>query len=258
MIIDIIIIMFSRGRNAMKPIFIIVVVSVIAPVIGSFIGVIRKPSEKFMYMMLSFAAGVMMAISFLEMIPESIDLSSEWMSIAGVLIGSLVMYGIDRMIPHIHPGLCSDGIKNDLKKTSIYLILGIFLHNFPEGMAIATGTISDTKMSLVIALAIAIHNIPEGICTSAPYYHCTHNRLKAFLVSSSTALPVLLGFITAYYLFRSISLAFIGFLVAFTAGIMIFICVDELIPVSSTKANGDRTIFPFIFGTAFVILLEML
>ncbi|MDI6706985.1 MAG: ZIP family metal transporter [Bacillota bacterium] len=242
----------------MDTIVTIVMISAAAPIIGSLIGVLKKPSEGFMFTMLSFAAGVMMAISFLELIPESINYSSELISILGIISGSLVMYAVDRLIPHTHPEFCDHSQECSLKKTSIYLIFGIFLHNFPEGMAIAIGTVSQTKISLIIALAIAIHNIPEGICTSAPYYHCTGDRLKSFLVSSVTAVPILLGFIAAYYIFKNISMVLIGYLIAFTAGIMIFICVDELIPTSSRKVTNHGTIFPFIIGTLFVMLLEML
>ncbi len=240
----------------MNNIFFIVAVSTVAPVLGSLIGIIRKPSEGFMYMMLSFAAGVMLSISFLELIPESIELSSELTCIAGLIVGSLIMHSIDKLIPHIHPDLCGDINGNNLQRTSIYLVLGIFLHNFPEGMALALGTVTDTKVSIVIALAIAIHNIPEGICTAAPYYHCTQNRLRAFLVSSSTAIPILLGFVAAYYLFRNITFEFLGFVIAVTAGLMIFICADELIPSSSRKLTNHSTVFPLVAGIIFVILLQ--
>ncbi|MCK4830139.1 ZIP family metal transporter, partial [bacterium] len=102
-----------------------------------------------------------------------------------------------------------------------YLIFGIFLHNFPEGMAIAIGAVTETKVSLIIALAIAIHNIPEGICTSAPYYHSTGDRLKAFLVSSSTAVPLLIGYLLARYIFGYITPEVLGFIIGATAGLMI-------------------------------------
>ncbi len=240
----------------MGTIFFIVALSTISPVLGSLIGVMRKPSEGFMYMMLSFAAGVMLAISFLELIPESIELSSELICIAGLIVGSVSMHLVDRLIPHIHPDLCEDVNGNNLERTSVYLILGIFLHNFPEGMALALGMVTDTKVSIVIAIAIAIHNIPEGICTAAPYYHCTQNRMRAFLLSSSTAIPILLGFITAYYIFRNITFEVLGFLIAVTAGLMIFICADELIPSSSRKLTNHSTVFPLIAGIIFVILLQ--
>ena len=237
---------------------IIVAISVLGPVIGSLIGVIKKPSERFMFNMLAFAGGVMLAISFLELIPESIALSSIWIAIFGVLIGSLVMFSVDKIIPHIHPELCAQEQGKNLKKTAVYLLIGIFLHNFPEGMAMAIGAVSNVKTSIVIALAIAIHNIPEGITTSAPYYHCTKKRLKSFLVSSSTAIPLLIGFLLASWLYQFISLQLVGFIIGATAGLMIYITADEIIPVSCCKLSTHTTIFSLILGILFVMLLGLL
>ncbi len=234
----------------------ILIISVLGPVIGSLIGVLKKPSYLFMYNMLSFAAGVMLAISFLELIPESIAFSSINICVLGIVLGSLLMYVIDRLLPHIHPEMLEQEQGKNLKKTATYLIIGIFLHNFPEGMAIAIGTVSDSRISLAIALAIAIHNIPEGICTSAPYYHSNNKRLKSFLVSSSTALPILFGFMFASKLYQHISNTLIGLIIGATAGLMIYICADELIPSSCNKVTNHSTIFSLILGSIFVVLLK--
>jgi len=237
---------------------IIVIISVIGPVIGSLIGVIKKPSEKFMYNMLAFAGGVMLAISFLELIPESINISNIGIAVIGITFGSLMMYGIDRAIPHIHPELCQQEQGQKLKKTALYLIIGIFLHNFPEGMAIALGTVTEVKSSIIIALAIAIHNIPEGICTSAPYFKVTGNKMKSFLVSASTAIPILIGFLFANQVYQYISNTVIGFIVGATAGLMIYITADEIIPSSCCKTTDHKTIFSLIVGILFVILLGLI
>ncbi len=239
----------------MNPIIFILAISVIGPVIGSLIGILKKPSKNFIFIMLSFAAGVMLSISFLELIPESIKLSSTLICIIGIFIGALAMHLVDKFIPHIHPGLDSDNPNYELKKTSLYLTLGIFLHNFPEGMAIAIGSVSDMKVSLAIALAIAIHNIPEGICTSAPYYYCTKKRLKSFIISSSTALPILIGFFVAYFLYQNIPTQLVGLIVGATAGLMIYICTDELIPSSSFQLTSHSSIFSFLAGVMLVVLL---
>jgi len=216
----------------MEAIYVILLISISGPVIGSLIGVMKKPSDKFMFNMLAFAAGVMLAISFIDLIPESINLSNHLIASIGVLLGAIVMFGLDKLIPHIHPELCRQEQGRNLKRTSIYLIMGIFLHNFPEGMAIGIGAVSGVKASLTIALAIAIHNIPEGIVTSAPYYSITKKRLKSFLVSSSTAIPIIVGFVFANFLFRNISSNLVGLIIAATAGLMIYISGDELIPTS--------------------------
>lgn len=242
----------------MEPVVIILIISVLGPVLGSLIGVLKKPSEKFMYDMLSFAAGVMLAISFLELIPESIQLSNEWFCIAGIILGALLMYLIDRLLPHIHPELCSQEQGRDLKKTALYLIIGISIHNLPEGMAMAIGTVTETKTGIAIALAIAIHDIPEGICTAAPFYHSTGQRLKSFLVSAATAFPVVIGFGIANYIFNKISLEFVGLIIGATAGLMIYICADELIPSSCSRTTNHSTIFYLISGVVFVVLLQTL
>lgn len=232
----------------------IVLISILGPVIGSFIGVIKKPSKKFMYNMLAFAGGVMLAISFLELIPESIEFSSVFVASIGILLGAGLMFVVDRTIPHIHPELCKQEQGKNLKRTSVYLIIGIFIHNFPEGMAIAVGSVSGTSVGFVIAFAIAIHNIPEGITTSAPYFHCTKKRMKSFLVSASTAIPIVAGFLFAEFLYKSISLSFIGLIMGLTAGLMIYITADELIPSSCVKNSDHVTIFSFVLGILFVIL----
>jgi len=236
----------------------IIAIIIAGPLIGSLLGIIKKPSLGFMYNMLAYAAGVMLAISFLNLIPESIRLSSIIISVMGIIFGSLAMFLADKIIPHIHPGLCTHEQGNPLQKTAYYLLIGIFLHNFPEGIAIAAGTISGTKLSFMIAIAIAIHDIPEGICTSAPYYYISKKRLKSFLVSLATTIPTIIGFVLGYFFFPKISLVFVGFLTAATAGLMIYISSDELIPSSCWKLTNHSTIFSLILGVLSVILLGLL
>ena len=241
----------------MDPVFYIMLISVLGPLIGSAIGVLKLPSFGYICSMLCFAAGVMLAISFLELIPQSLELSSVLLCAVGVISGSLVMYVLDRLVPHLHPRLCEQEHGCNLERTSVYLILGMFLHNFPEGMAIAIGTVTDMRVSLVIALAIAIHGIPEGVCTSAPYFHATGARTKAFLLSSTTAAPILAGFFVARYVFRDMPQQLLGFIVAGTAGLMIYITVDELIP-SGCAGNSHHTIFALMAGIVLVIFLGII
>ena len=239
----------------MDTLYLIVIVSVLGPVIGSAIGVLKKTSTLYICNMLCFAAGVMLSISFLELVPESIKMSSVVFCALGIIIGSLVMYVLDKTVPHVHPEFCSVEQGRNLERTSIYLILGIFLHNFPEGMAIAIGGVADEKAGISIALAIAVHNVPEGICTSSPYYNITGNRVKAFLYSASTALPLLLGFLFARFVFTDISSNVMGTIIGATAGLMIYIAADELIPSSCEASGSHSTIFSLMLGVLFVIFL---
>ncbi|MBN2034408.1 MAG: ZIP family metal transporter [Deltaproteobacteria bacterium] len=241
----------------MDPIVWIVVISVIGPIVGSALGVLRNPSFGYICNMLCFAAGAMLAISFLDLIPESIRLSSQLACMAGFLIGALAMYGMDRLLPHIHPRLCSQEQGCNLERTSVYLMPGIFLHNFPEGMAIAIGAVRDIRVSLTIALAIAVHDIPEGICTSAPYYLATNKRGRAFVLSSFTAVPTVLGYLIARYLFFDLSTQVLGIIVAAMAGLMVYFTADELIPHSCAGSN-HQTIFSLMAGILFLMGLGFL
>jgi len=238
----------------MDPVWYLFLIMVLGPIIGSAIGVMKKPSFGYICNMLCFAAGVMLAISFLELVPQSTRLSSVGICVTGLISGSLLMYLLDRLLPHIHPQLCSQEHGCNLERTSVYLIFGMFMHNFPEGMAIAIGSVTEIKVSFAIALAIAIHNIPEGICTSAPYYHTNGKRLKSFLVSSSTAIPIVIGFIVARSLFQNIPKDIVGFVIGATAGLMIYITADELIPTACAGSN-HQTIFSLLTGIVFVTLL---
>jgi ZIP family zinc transporter len=240
----------------MDPVVFIVIIAFLGPIAGSAIGIIKMPSFTYVCSMLCFAAGVMLAISFLELIPESIHLSSNPLCVLGLAVGGLFMYALDQLIPHIHPSLCSQEQGCNIQRTSVYLLLGMFLHNFPEGMAIASGAVSAPEVSVMIALAIAIHNIPEGICTSASYFHSVGGRLQSFLLSSATALPILIGYFIARYLFRNIPPEVVGVIIAGTAGLMIYITVDELIP-NSCAGSDHRTIFSLMSGVLFVILLRL-
>ncbi len=242
----------------MNPVMIIILLSLAGPVIGSFIGVMKKPSERALFIMLSFTAGIMISISFIQLIPESIEISSLPIAILGFGLGAFVMYLLDKYLPHIHPQLCSQEPGAHLKKTATFLLIGIFLHNFPEGLAMGIGSVTEFKVSLLIALSLMIHDIPEGIVTAAPYYYTSKKRLKSFLLSASTAIPTIIGFMLSYYIFPMIPRPLIGLMIAGTAGLMVFISVDELIPTSCFKSDDHWVIFAFILGVLTVMSLGLI
>lgn len=241
----------------MSPETMIVALSAAGPVIGSGIGVWKRPTTTYIHNMLYFAAGIMLAISFLDLIPESRHLGSTLTCVTGLAIGAAAMGVLDRMFPHVHECTACGKDECHLGHTANFLILAIFLHNFPEGMAIAVGATTNVGDSIVIAAAIAIHNIPEGICTSAPHYYAYGNRLKSFVMSSLSALPIVVGYFVARNLFTQISPQTMSVLVGATAGLMIYISANELMP-AARKDNSQQTIFYFIFGIVAVMLLELI
>jgi ZIP family zinc transporter len=236
----------------------IILIAFTGPIVGSLIGVLRRPSELFVNNALAFAAGVMLAISFMQLVPESIRLSSPWVCCAGVTLGALFMFALDKLVPHTDPGCVEVPHGRLTRRVAVYLLAGIALHHFPEGMAIALGAVNDFKISLAIVVAIAVHDIPEAICTSAPYYYVSGSRWRAFLLSASTAVPTVLGYLIAHALFHRISLHVVGGVVAATAGLMLYISGDELIPRSCAKHDdtpGHGPIFSLVAGAVFVIVL---
>jgi zinc transporter, ZIP family len=245
----------------MKTVILLLIISVIGPLLGATLGIIHYPSKKFMFNILAFAAGVMLAISFFNLIPQSILFSSTLIATIGVAIGALFMYFIDKIIPHIHPEMNIEKGKDkdfcNVHKSSRYINTALFIHNLPEGMVIALGTITNSVMGIIIAIAITVQKIPEGICTAAPTYYCNKKRFKSFLIACSTLAPLLIGFFIAYLLYQNLSSTFIGLIVGITAGFMIYISTDELIPASSKMVTNQSTIISLIIGVLFVLILNM-
>ncbi len=235
----------------------IVAFSALGPVVGSGIGVWKKPSVAYITNMLYFAAGIMLAISFFDLIPESRRLGSVFTCGMGVGLGAIIIWSLDKLLPNVHHCMSCGGDECKIGHTANFLILALFLHNFPEGMAIGIGAQSGLGESLVIAAAIALHNIPEGICTSAPHYYAYGNRLKSFAMSSLSALPIIAGYFVAKYVFSDISSEVMSVLIGATAGVMIFIAVHELIPAAK-NGKSNYTIGYLVLGVVGVILLAQL
>ena len=227
--------------------------------IGSLLGLfVRKPGPRFMSATLGFSAGVMVMVSFVELLQTSIEsigfLSANFGFFAGIF-GILV---IDFLIPHEYVGHKDQAGKQSdkrLLRTGLFVALGIGIHNFPEGMATFAGTLKDVGLGTSIAIAIAIHNIPEGLAVSVPVYAATGSRRKAFLWSflSGLAEPVGAG-IAALFLIPILTPTLLGWILAAVAGIMVFISLDELVPASRSFGQEHISIIGVIIGMAVMSL----
>jgi ZIP family zinc transporter len=227
--------------------------------IGSLLGLfVRKPGPRFMSATLGFSAGVMVMVSFVELLQTSIDSIGFARAHLGFFIGIIVIFLIDFLLPHEWAGhLDRPEAQTDPKllRMGLLVALGIGIHNFPEGMATFAGTLKDARLGVAIAVAIAIHNIPEGLAVSAPVYAATGSRGKAFLWSflSGVAEPVGAG-VAAVILLPFLTPALLGWLLAFVAGIMVFIAFDELVPTSRSFGQEHTAILGVIFGMAIMSL----
>ncbi|MBM3415288.1 MAG: ZIP family metal transporter [Bacteroidetes bacterium] len=223
--------------------------------------------------MLGFTGGVMVAASFWSLLNPAIEMSEKmypafsWMPAAtGFLLGALFIFVLDKLTPHLHINFGleeSEGLKTKLHKTTL-LILAITLHNIPEGLAVgvlfgaAAIGMEDASVSGAIALAlgIGIQNFPEGIAVAMPLRRNGVSRRRSFWYGQLSAIvePVagIIGAIAVIYM-----QPVLPFALAFAAGAMIFVVVEEVIPETQRDKFTDRSVLGFIGGFLVMMILDV-
>jgi len=223
--------------------------------------------------MLGFAAGVMIAASYWSLLAPAIELAEQTSSLppwvpatVGFLLGGAFLWAVDRTLPHLHLGLSTDeaeGIPTSWQR-SILLVLAITMHNFPEGLAVgvAFGAVAADLPSaalagaVALALGIGLQNFPEGMAVSVPLRREGMSRWKAFLLgqASGTVEPIagVLG-AAAVLLMRPI----LPYALAFAAGAMIYVVVEELIPESQLESITDVATIGAMLGFAVMMTLDV-
>lgn len=227
--------------------------------IGSLLGLVfKRENFKFMSFVLGFTAGVMVGVSFFELLPSGFEEIGFLKSSIAFIAGFVFIFIIDYFIPHEYIGQKERIINNTDKKllrTGLFVALGIGIHNFPEGMATFYSSLVDIKLGIAIAIAIAIHNIPEGIAVSAPVYKATGSRSKAFLWSFLSGVVEPIGAVlTALVLLPYLNSVILGYILSGIAGLMVFISIDELLPISKSYGYSHLPIVSFITGMIIMIL----
>ncbi len=225
--------------------------------IGSFSAFfVREPGARFMAFTLGFSAGVMILLSFMELLAGGIELVGFVPAYVAFFAGMLGLFLIDVLIPHEYMAerQTAGDAQGSLMKTGLLVALGIGIHNFPEGMATLTGTLQDVRLGTAIAVAIALHNIPEGIAVSVPVYAATGSRSKAFLWSflAGVAEPVGAA-VAALVLLPFLNDAVLGLMLSAVAGIMVFISLDELVPVARSFGEAHLSIVGVAVGMAVMV-----
>lgn len=228
--------------------------------IGSIIAIFfRRPGPNFMSFFLGFSAGVMILVSFVELLHQGITSVGFLPAHIAFFGGMVIMFIIDNSIPHEyiaeHKLTETEMKKKKLARTGLFVALGIAIHNFPEGLATFAGGIMNIKLGIAIAFAIALHNIPEGICVSVPIYAATGSRKKAFWWSFLAGVAEPIGaIIAALILLPFLNPAVLGYVLAAVAGVMVFISIDELVPVSCSFGESHMSILGFMTGAVVMAL----
>lgn len=239
--------------------------------IGSVMAFFTKTTNtRFLSTALGFSAGVMIYVSFTEILGKSLDMlrdsygmtTGSWYSVLSFFGGILVIGIIDSLVPTFENpheirrvediSLHSQkGQKNSLLRMGLFMALAISMHNLPEGLATFAAGMADPTIAVPIAIAIAIHNIPEGIAVSVPVYYATGNKRRAFLLSFASGLAEPVGGLFGWLFLSTVfNESIIGVLFGGVAGIMVFISVDELLPTAREYGHHHHAIYGLIAGMA--------
>lgn len=239
---------------------------------------IKGNSLKYLSFGLGLSAGVMLFVSLVDLYPEAQEMIKNqmgdnfaWLSIISFGVGILIAILIDFFVPdhiqtsmftkqiganeqHIDSTDCAEDENavisiGKIKRAGLITAVVVALHNLPEGLATFTLTTQDVMLGLGVVFAIAIHNIPEGMAISIPVYQATHSKRKAFLYSflSGMAEPVggVVGFLLIKTFFPNLC---VGLLFALVAGIMTYISLDTLLPLSKDYDTGHYSISGVVLG----------
>jgi len=241
--------------------------------IGSLIALMFKRTNKnFLCASLGFSAGVMLFVSFMELIPTA---KEEFTQLLGDRTGTLYLlfafFGgmglialIDFLIPDSNNPHELQSVEDmnrpntrqkSLHRTGIFVALSIAIHNFPEGIATFTSALNGLSVAIPITIAIAIHNIPEGIAVSVPIYHATGNKRKAFWLSFLSGLAEPFGAVIAYFVLLQFWSPLVnGIVLSAVAGIMVYISLDELLPTAEKYGKHHISISGLIAGMIIMAL----
>lgn len=236
----------------------------------------RRTHTRFLSVSLGFSAGVMLYVSFVEILRKaqaSLAIpygprGGAWATVLAFFAGIALIALVDQLVPKAgnpHEAHRIEELREDpndrpaLARMGLFMALAIAIHNFPEGLATFMATLQEPKLGLPIAAAVAIHNIPEGIAVSVPIYYATGSRRKAFLHSFLSGLAEPAGAVLGYLLLRSlVSDALFGLVFAAVAGIMVFISLDELLPTAEKYGEHHHCIGGLVAGMAVMALSLLL
>ena len=235
-----------------------------ATVIGALIGFIFKNiSHKFSDIVLSFAAGVMLAAAVLGLIIPSLEYGGKYgilVTVAGVFVGAVCLNLIDKLVPHLHKivGVEPESHHNANLSKVLLFVLAIAIHNLPEGIAAGVGFGSgDTTQALIIAGGIALQNIPEGMVIIAPMLAAGISPRKTFILAMITGFVEVIGTLIGYFAV-SISTAILPFALAFAGGTMLYVISDEMIPETHAHGSERGATYALLIGFCVMLVTDVL
>ncbi len=235
-----------------------------ATVVGALIGfAFKKQSHTFSDIVLSFAAGVMLAAAVVGLILPSLEYGGKYgiaITVIGIFTGAVCLNFVDKLVPHLHRlmGAEEESHHNaDLNKVLLF-VLAIAIHNLPEGIAAGVGFgAGDTSQALLIAGGIALQNIPEGMVIIAPMLAAGVSPRKTFLCAMLTGVVEVLGTLLGYFAV-SVASAILPFALAFAGGTMLYVISDEMIPETHAHGHQRGATYALLVGFCLMLVSDVL
>ncbi len=235
-----------------------------ATVIGAVIGfVFKKISHTFSDIVLSFAAGVMLAASVLGLILPSVEYGGKpglVITVLGVFAGALSLNLVDKLVPHLHKLMSPETEAHNNRHLSrvLLFVTAIAIHNLPEGIAAGVGFgAGDTAQALVIAGGIALQNIPEGMVIIGPMLAAGVKPRRTFAIAALTGLVEVLGTLIGYFAV-SLASAILPFALAFAGGTMLYVISDEMIPETHAHGHERGATYALLVGFCVMLITDTL
>ena len=236
-----------------------------ATVIGAVIGfAFKKISHTFSDIVLSFAAGVMLAAAVLGLILPSLDYGGDYgliITIVGIFAGALCLNLIDKLVPHLHKLAGVDDTEahhNEGLGKILLFVTAIAIHNLPEGIAAGVGFgAGDSAQALIIAGGIALQNIPEGMVIIGPMLAAGVKPRRTFVLAMATGLVEVVGTLIGYFAV-SLASAILPFALAFAGGTMLYVISDEMIPETHAHGHQRGATYALLVGFCLMLVTDVL
>ncbi len=239
-----------------------------ATIVGALIGfAFKNISHRFSDIILSFAAGVMLAAAVLGLIIPSVERGSDYgmpvallITVAGIFVGALCLNLIDKLVPHLHAlaGVEPEEHHNEGLSKVLLFVMAIAIHNLPEGIAAGVGFGSgDTSGALIIAGGIALQNIPEGMVVIAPMLAAGVSKKRTLLIATLTGLVEVVGTLIGF-LAVSASEVILPFALAFAGGTMLYVISDEMIPETHSHGHERGATYALLVGFCVMLATDVL
>ncbi len=228
--------------------------------IGGLVAIFSKnTNKKFLAFSLGISAGVMLYVSFMELLTKAIGTMTvdygaklgTTLAAASFFCGMFLAAFIDKFIPEADMLSIANNrtCESKLMRTGLVTALALGIHNFPEGMATFVSALQSPVMAIPIVAAIAIHNIPEGIAVAVPIYFATNDKKRAFLYTVASGIAEPVGAVVGYLILMPyISELVNAYVFAVVAGLMVFISVDELLPSAREYSQSHLAVYGLIAG----------